>query len=102
MLEPAAYGAAVCFGPFTGNFRDEVGVLLEAQSAEVVNDGAALTAFVSRCLQDPAWAEELGRRAAHTVARQRGATAATATAILGLIDSREPQHSGCGIRSKSG
>jgi len=86
MLEPAAYGAAVCFGPFTGNFRDEVGVLLEAQSAEVVNDGAALTAFVTRCLKDPARAEELGCRAAQTVARQRGATAATATDILGLLD----------------
>jgi hypothetical protein len=67
-----------------------------------VNDAAALTAFVARCLQDPARAEELGRRAAQTVARQRGATAATATDILRLIDSVDPQHSGCGIESKSG
>ena len=102
MLEPAAYGAAVCFGPFTGNFRDEVGMLLTAQGAEVVADGAALTAFVARCLQAPARAEELGRRAAETVARQRGATAATATDILRLLDSSAPQHSGCGIRVKSG
>jgi len=52
-----------------------------------VADGAALTAFVARCLEDPARAEELGRRAAQTVARQRGATAATATDILRLLNS---------------
>ena len=28
MIEPAAYGAAVCFGPNTWNFRDIVAALL--------------------------------------------------------------------------
>jgi 3-deoxy-D-manno-octulosonic-acid transferase len=82
MLEPAAYGEAVCFGPFTGNFKDEVARLLAADAAVVVNDGAELTAFVRRCLDDPAWAEALGSRAAALVASQRGATAATARLVL--------------------
>jgi 3-deoxy-D-manno-octulosonic-acid transferase len=82
MLEPAAYGAAVSFGPFTRNFRDEVARLLAADAAVVVRDGAELTAFVRRCLDEPAWAEALGARAAALVASQRGATAATARLVL--------------------
>jgi len=85
MLEPAAYGAAVCFGPHTRNFRDEVARLLGADAAEVVADGAGLTAFVSRCLDDPAWAAAIGGTAARLVASQRGAVAATAQLILAAL-----------------
>ena len=38
MIEPAAYGAAVSFGPNTRNFRDIVAALLAADSAVVVHD----------------------------------------------------------------
>jgi 3-deoxy-D-manno-octulosonic-acid transferase len=85
MLEPAAYGAAVCFGPHTRNFTREVETLLGADAACVVADGAALHAFVQRCLADPAWARALGSRAAATVAAHRGATATTARLILGRL-----------------
>ena len=82
MLEPAAYGAAVSFGPHTRNFTDEVGRLLAADAAVVVADGAALAAFLARCLEDPGWAASLGQRAAAAVAAERGATPATARLIL--------------------
>ena len=82
MLEPAAYGAAVSFGPHTRNFRDEVRRLLAADAAVVVADAAALTEFVRQCLETGGFAEALGRRAAAFVASQRGSTAATARAIL--------------------
>jgi 3-deoxy-D-manno-octulosonic-acid transferase len=82
MLEPAAYGAAVAFGPFTRNFQAEVARLLAAEAAEVVADGPALTAFVGRCLAEPAWAAALGGRAAALVAAHRGGTAATARLVL--------------------
>jgi len=82
MLEPAAYGAAVCFGPHTRNFAREVEMLRTADAACVVADGAALRKFVDRCLADPAWGRALGARAAATVAAHRGATATTARLIL--------------------
>jgi 3-deoxy-D-manno-octulosonic-acid transferase len=82
MLEPAAYGAAVSFGPHTRNFKDEVARLLAADGAVVVADGRELHAFVARCLDEPAFAATLGRRAAAFVAAQRGATATTARMIL--------------------
>jgi len=87
MLEPAAYGAAVCFGPHTRNFNDEVRVLLDAGAAEVVSSGADITAFVRRCLAEPAFAADRGRRAAAAVASHRGATAATARMILARLAS---------------
>ena len=73
MIEPAAYGAAVCFGPNTQNFRDIVAAMLVHDAAAVVRDGDELTAFVRRCLADPAYADALGRRAAELVRRQLGA-----------------------------
>jgi 3-deoxy-D-manno-octulosonic-acid transferase len=94
MLEPAAYGAAVCFGPHTRNFADEVAVLLAAEAARVVADGPALTAFVHDCLvAEPPLA--LGTRAAATVAAHRGATGATAERILTLLSAGPRRTKGC-------
>jgi 3-deoxy-D-manno-octulosonic-acid transferase len=85
MLEPAAYGAAVSFGPHTRNFRDEVQRLLAADAAVVVEDGPALTAFVANCLGKPAWAATLGSNASRFITSQRGAVAATARMILDRV-----------------
>jgi 3-deoxy-D-manno-octulosonic-acid transferase len=90
MLEPAAYGAAVCFGPHTRNFRDEVRLLLAADAARVVADGPALTAFVARCLRETSWAAELGTRAAALVASHRGSTAQTARLALARLPAESP------------
>jgi 3-deoxy-D-manno-octulosonic-acid transferase len=90
MLEPAAYGAAVSFGPHTRNFKDEVARLLAADAAVVVADGDDLHGFLARCLRDPAWAAGLGARAAGFVAAQRGATATTARLILDRLPAASP------------
>ena len=88
MIEPAAYGAAVCFGPETRNFRDVVESLLACRGAKVVADGGALEQFVRDCLRDPAWAEQLGERARTFVASQQGATARTLQGLERLIGGR--------------
>ena len=84
MIEPAAYGAAVAFGPHTKNFRDVVRLLRAAEAAEVVDDGAQLLAFVEHCLHDPAWARQLGLRAQELVQRQQGATQRTLALLKNL------------------
>ena len=85
MIEPAAYGAAVCFGPNTRNFREVVAALLDRDAAAVVADGAELEAFVRRCLDDPAYADALGARARALVAEQLGATRRTVDLIEPLL-----------------
>jgi len=62
-----------------------VAALLAADAAVVVRDGAELTAFVRRCLSEPAWTSELGRRASRVVASQLGATRHTADLIDALL-----------------
>mgnify|MGYP001470744226 CR=1 FL=1 len=87
MIEPAAYGAAVSFGPNTRNFRDIVASLLAAKGAVVVHDATELDAFVRRCLEEPTWAVARGANAQAFVRSQLGATERT----LRLLDLLLPQ-----------
>jgi 3-deoxy-D-manno-octulosonic-acid transferase len=82
MIEPAAYGTAVSFGPNTWNFRDIAAALTAADAAVVVQDAQALEAFIRRCLEDRDYATALGTRAQLLVKSQLGATART----IALID----------------
>lgn len=77
MLEPAAYGAAVLFGPNTWNFRDIVEQLLARDAARVVRSAVDLTDAVRDLLRSPVCAAELGQRASSFVAAQQGAAART-------------------------
>ncbi|MBS0210256.1 MAG: 3-deoxy-D-manno-octulosonic acid transferase [Planctomycetes bacterium] len=85
MIEPAAYGAAVAFGPRTKNFRDVVAALMDRDAAEVVHDGPELRVFVERCLTEPGFANQLGQRAQSLVREQLGATARTVELLGPLV-----------------
>ncbi len=84
MIEPAAYGSAVCFGPNTWNFKDVVQLLLHAEAAQVVQNGAELQTFVERCLCEPQFATQLGKRAQELVVAQQGAADRTLVFLQGL------------------
>ena len=77
MIEPAAYGAAVCFGPNTKNFRDIVEMMIRDNAAQVVHDQREMERFVRRCLEKPDFTAQLGTNAQHLVQRQTGATQRT-------------------------
>lgn len=77
MLEPAAFGAAVLFGPNTWNFRAIVADLLERRAAIVVNSGEELTERVRQLLTDPVLRQSLGDSARDLVQRQQGAAIRT-------------------------
>ena len=84
MLEPAAFGAAVLFGPNTWNFRDIVEQLLARDAARVVRSADELTATVRTLLRDSAEVRDLGSRARDFVATQQGAAARTVDLLLRL------------------
>ena len=90
MIEPAAYGAAVSFGPRTSNFRDVVAMLLAADAAVVVRNGDELTAFIRQCLAEPDFAERLGQRAQRVVLAQLGATSRTIDLLDSLLETTSP------------
>jgi len=90
MIEPAAYGAAVSFGPNTWNFRDVVAQMLERKAAVVVHNERELEAFVRRCLSDSAFATQLGQRAQQLVLEQQGAADRTIQLLSGLVKAARP------------
>jgi 3-deoxy-D-manno-octulosonic-acid transferase len=85
MIEPAAYGAAVCFGPNTKNFRDIVDLMLRDNAAKVVHDQYEMERFVRRCLEEPGFAEQLGTQAQELVRRQLGAAKRTLEMLETLL-----------------
>ena len=60
MIEPAALGVPVCFGPGTRNFRQTVSMLLKRDAATVVHDADELSRFVQTIVANPDTAREMG------------------------------------------
>jgi 3-deoxy-D-manno-octulosonic-acid transferase len=85
MIEPAAYGAAVLFGPNTWNFKDVVELLLTGDAARVVADAADLARRLRELLASTAECAALGGRAQALVVTQRGATEHTVAAIAAAL-----------------
>jgi 3-deoxy-D-manno-octulosonic-acid transferase len=84
MIEPAAYGAAVVFGPHVWNFRDTAARLVDAGAAIQVSDGADLETTVRRLLEDLTERHRRGVAARQLVLQQQGATDRT-VALLGQL-----------------
>ena len=89
MIEPAAYGAAVCFGPKTKNFNDIVEMMLRDNAAEVVLDQREMEQFVRRCLENADLPAQLGSNAQNLVLRQVGATEKTVKLLQNLFEEME-------------
>lgn len=87
MIEPCGYGAAVCFGPNTRNFRDVVSSLLACHAAKVVEDQASLATLLREWLNDRQSAIRQGIAARDFVVSQAGATQKTVDLLL---SSEEP------------
>ena len=77
-----------------GTFATSWRHCLAGEAAVVVHDGSELSGFVRRCLAEPAWANELGRRAQRVVASQLGATRHTAD----LVDAMLAGHHASNVR----
>jgi 3-deoxy-D-manno-octulosonic-acid transferase len=77
MIEPAAYGAAVTFGPHVWNFQETVDRLLENQAALQVGDSTAWEASTLRLFRDATTRHTLGAQARQFVLSQFGATERT-------------------------
>ncbi len=88
MIEPAAFGAAVLFGPNTWNFRDVVQTFKEANACVQLDSPEQLTPVVARLLTNPTERQLLGDAARNAVKAQSGATATTATLLAKILESQ--------------
>ena len=87
MIEPAAFGSAVCFGPNTKNFRDVTESLIVESAAAVVRDANEMATFLGEHLadRDADFDSTMGGRASRLVQSQAGATEATGDALAGFV-----------------
>ncbi len=88
MIEPAAYGAAVLFGPHTSNFRDVVATLQDAAACLPLAQPEDLLPALEHLLTDPGRRQTLGRNAQQIVLTQQGATSRTVSLLTNILDHR--------------
>ncbi|HZV07876.1 MAG TPA: 3-deoxy-D-manno-octulosonic acid transferase [Gemmataceae bacterium] len=86
MIEPAAYGAAVVFGPYVWNFADTAARLIDAHAACQIADAGQLETAVRLLLEDEEERYYLGTAARAFVQRQQGATEKTVALLGPLLD----------------
>jgi 3-deoxy-D-manno-octulosonic-acid transferase len=93
MMEPAAYGASVMFGPHIANFRETVDQLLTHNAARQVADQKDLTRGLLADLEDPEAAASRGAAGRNFVLAQHGAAGRTFLELDRLVESSLAQPS---------
>ena len=74
ILEPAALGKTVLFGPSIHNFQEAADRLLAGTAAVQVSDPDDLESTLAELLEDPDRARRIGDAARKVIERGRGAT----------------------------
>jgi 3-deoxy-D-manno-octulosonic-acid transferase len=90
MIEPAACGTAVVFGPYVWNFADTAARLIDAQAACQVADAGQLETVVRLLLEDEEERHRLGSAARDFVLHHKGATKQTVALLGQLLSGRQP------------
>lgn len=91
MMEPAAYGSSVLFGPNTWNFAEVVSSLKEEQACREVKDEQELEAALRELLSNLQQAREMGLNAQEYVLSQQGATRRTLAELQVILDEGSEQ-----------
>jgi 3-deoxy-D-manno-octulosonic-acid transferase len=89
VLEPAAFGVPVAFGPMHANSR-EAGLLEREGGGVSVADAKSLGVLFSRWLTDPVARADAGHRARALVERGTGATRRTVALVERLLAAKAP------------
>jgi 3-deoxy-D-manno-octulosonic-acid transferase len=85
MLEPAAYGANVAFGPQTLNFRPIVELMLAANAAHCIPALAEIERWLFDQLANPHQGQAQGARAQQLVKDHQGAIARTVEQLIPFV-----------------
>ncbi|MGH7852089.1 MAG: 3-deoxy-D-manno-octulosonic acid transferase [Candidatus Binatia bacterium] len=93
ILEPAAWGKPIFFGPYMENYSSIAETAAREGAAIRVSHGAELAEHVASLMDQPARAAAMGRKASALVQRNQGAVERNLAIIESLLDSqyRAPQ-----------
>ena len=90
ILEPAAHGKAVVFGPHMENFADIARTFVDQHGAVQVRSAGELAETLVALLDDPVRRATLGASARAIVEANRGATARTLAVLARLLPATSP------------
>jgi 3-deoxy-D-manno-octulosonic-acid transferase len=85
VLEPAAHGRPVLFGPHMGNFAEMARLFREQGAGLEVQDSSSLATAAVRLLCDPAEARRMGEAGRRIVATHRGAAERTVALLEAVL-----------------
>jgi 3-deoxy-D-manno-octulosonic-acid transferase len=86
MLEPAAVGVPVLFGPHTENFAEPATALVSSGGARRVEDSGELGRTVAALLLDEEERVRMSRSAQFVISRNRGAVDRTITILRSVLE----------------
>jgi 3-deoxy-D-manno-octulosonic-acid transferase len=86
MMEAAALGKCIIFGPYTFNFKQAVGALLAEDGAIMVKDKDDLLRAMRKCLTEPDYAEKIAKNGQEVIRKNQGATAKTIDQIARFLN----------------
>lgn len=89
MIEPAAYGIPVLFGPHIWNFKDISRELIHAGGATMIHSTADLEQAVDHLLSNPLEAKTMGENGRRYVLSQQGATEKTLNLLQPFLNQAE-------------
>ena len=88
LMEPAALGVPVLFGPYNFSFKETVEDLLAADAGRLVHDASELEAVVVELVADHDARAALGQRAQRVTEAGRGATSRNYALLAELLHTR--------------
>ena len=86
ILEAAAVGTPVFYGPFMDDFSDARELLETQGGGDVVKDAKELTAKILDLFENPEKAADMGNRAIQAVSSNQGASERHALVIKNILD----------------
>ena len=90
LIEPAALGKPVVFGPHTANFAETRDRLLDRDAAVEVADAEGLLTALGKLLSHQKTSADMGKRAGAVISAARGATDRTLEVIEDVLASKHP------------
>jgi 3-deoxy-D-manno-octulosonic-acid transferase len=100
LLEPAAWGKPVWFGPYTDHCQEVADLLIEAGGGRQVRDGEQLAAELAAHLTDRTSLARMGEAAQRAVLANRGALDRSLELIASVLD-RDKERSRFEVRSST-
>ncbi len=93
LLEPAAWGKPVCFGPYTDHCQEIADLLVESGGGIRVDNGQGLTEALMKGMQDQDWVSHMGLNARKIIDDNQGVVERNVNMVEQVVGFREARPS---------